>query len=190
MISAAILRDRRLAAKAAKDADLAATERLKARLARARDKRVPFHLTREEFLEICGWQLRDQYARAAHLLEANSEKRVRRVSQLAFTVKDKEAAFELSARLAILRLLPGVGLGVASAILALCNPKKYAPLDGRAWHAVIDEPPKNLEFADYSRYLARIGELETEVRSLDSKGRWSMQLVAYYAAARTGETAE
>jgi len=189
MISAAILKERRLAAKAGKDAGLAETERLKARLARARDKRVPFYLTRDEFLEICGWQLGDQYARAAHLLEANSEKRVKRISQLAFAVKDKEAAFELSARLTILRLLPGVGLGVASAILALCNPRRYAPLDARAWQALFDEKRGSLEVGDYRRYLARLGELEDEVRALDAKGRWSPQAVAYYAAAQTDGSA-
>ena len=181
MISAANLKDRRLAAKAAKDAELAATERLKARLARARDKRVPFFLTGEEFLEICHWQLGDQFARAARLLESSSDRRVKRITKLAFAVKDKEADFELGARLAILRLLPGVGLGVASAILALCNPKKFAPLDARVWHELFDEKRGALEVGDYRRYLARLGELESEVRSLDPKGRWSLQLVAYYA---------
>jgi len=185
MISAAILKDRRLAAKAAKDADLAATEHLKARLARARDKRVPFYLGREEFLEICHWQLGDQFARAARLLESSSDRRIKRITQLAFAVKDKDADFELGARLAILRLLPGVGLGVASAILGLCNPKRFAPLDARAWQAVLDDKRGASEVADYQRYLARLGELESEVRSLDPKGRWSPQLVAYYAAGRS-----
>ena len=43
---------------------------------------------------------------------------------------------------------------------------------------------------DYRRYLTRLGELESEVRSLDPKGRWSLQLVAYYAAAQTDATTE
>jgi len=34
--------------------------------------------------------------------------------------------------------------------------------------------------ADYQRYLARLGELLAEVRTLDPKGVWSMQLVAYH----------
>ena len=188
MISAAILKDRRLAAKAASDADVAETERLKARLARARDKRVPFYLTRDEFLEICGWQLRDQYARSARLLEANSEKRIKRITQLAFAVKDKDAEFELLARVAILRVLPGVGLGVASALLALCYPKRYAALTGPAWNALFDEPRKNPEIAEYVRYLARIGELEVELRSLDPKGHWCAQLVGRYADAHEDGT--
>jgi hypothetical protein len=133
MITAQTLHERRLAAKRTKDDGLAATERLKARLARARDKRVPFHLTRDEFLEICRWKLGEQYARSSGLLEANSAKRVKRVTEQAFAVRDRDPDFELAARIAILRLLPGVGLGVASTILGLCFPKRFAPLDARLW---------------------------------------------------------
>ncbi len=117
---------------AKKNGKPAETERLKKHLASARKKRVPFHLTRDEFLTICRWQLGSQYARSAAVLEANSERRIKRITKLAFAVKDKEVAFELSARLAILGLLPGVGPKVARAILTLTYRKKYASLDAQA----------------------------------------------------------
>ena len=189
MISAATLKDRRIAAKRAEDPGLVEVERLKSRLARARDKRVPLYLSREEFLAVCRWKLGDQYSRAAHALESSSEKRVKRTTQMAFTFKDKEADFELASRLTILRLLPGVGIGVASAILALCYPKRYAPLDARVWRALFDEQRGGLDLADYLRYLTRLGELVAEARTLDSKGAWSMQLVAYYCAGNDEGTA-
>jgi uncharacterized membrane protein len=182
MITPEALRDSRLTAKRSKDGDLMATERLKTRLARARDKRVPFYLTQDELLEICRWKLGDQYVRSARLLESSSPKRVRRVTELAFAVKDGDPEFELGARLAILRLLPGVGLGVASAILALCWPKRFGPIDARLWQAVCDEPRDSFDTAEYRRYLSRLRELEDEVRALDGKGRWCVQLVAFYAA--------
>lgn len=181
MITAQTLRDSRLAAKRSRDGDLAATERLKARLARARDKRVPFYLTREEFLEICRWKLGEQYSRSSRALESSSAKRVKRVSELAFAVRDRDPDFELAARLAILRLLPGVGLGIASAILGLCYPKRFAPLDAGVWNAVFGEQPNGLDVAGYRRYLTRLRELEGEVRASDTKGRWCVQLVAYHA---------
>jgi len=184
MISAASLKDRRVAAKKKGDADLRETERMKARLSRARDRRVPFHLTKDEFLEICRWKLGDQYVRTARLLETNSERRVKRTTQLAFSVKDKDADFELDARLTILSLLPGVGIGVASAILGLCYPQRYAPLDARAWEALFDERRVSLGPAEYRRYLGRLDELKAEVKALDPKGRWTAQLVSYYAAGR------
>ncbi len=181
MITAADLKDRRLAARRADDPGLAEVEKLKTRLARARDKRVPFYLSREEFLGICRWKLGDQYSRAARLLESNSEKRVKRTTQMAFSCKDKDAGFELAARVTILRLLPGVGMGVASAILALCYPKRYAPVDSRIWLALFDEQRGSFEPADYGRCLAHLSELAAEVRALDPKGAWTVQLAGYYA---------
>jgi hypothetical protein len=181
MITAAALKDRRIAAKRTDDPDLKEAERLKASLARAHDKRVPFYLTRDEFLDICRWKLRDQYGRTAHLLEANSEKRIKRTTQMAFAIKDKDAEFVLAGRVTLLRLLPGVGIGVASAILALCNPKMYAPIDSRVWPALFDEERSSFELADYGRYLARLSELAEEARVLDPRGGWSVQLVDYYA---------
>ena len=181
MITAAVLKDRRIAAKHTDDPDLVEAERLKARLARARDKRVPFYLSRDEFLAVCRWKLGDQYGRAARLLESSSEKRVKRITQMAFACKDKEVEFELAGRLTILRLLPGVGIGVASAILALCYPKRYAPLDARAWSALFDERRSTFELADYRRYLMRLSELGAEVSAIDRKGGWSVQLVGYFA---------
>jgi hypothetical protein len=181
MITAQTLHDRRLAAKRAKDDELGATERLKARLARARDKRVPFSLTRDEFLEICRWKLGEQYPRSSRLLESSSAKRVKRITESAFSVRDRDADFELGARLTILRLLPGVGLGIASAILGLCYPKRFAPLDARLWGAVFGEHRDGLDLAEYRRYLARLRELENELKATDGKGRWCVQLVAYHA---------
>ena len=181
MITAADLRDRRIAARHTDDPDLAEAERLKARLGRARDKRVPLYLSRDELLSICRWKLRDQYSRGARLLESSSEKRVKRTTQMAFACKDKDAGFELAGRVTILRLLPGVGIGVASTVLALCYPRRYATLDSRVWRALFDEERSAFEVADYRRYLDRLSELAAEARALDPKGGWSVQLAGYYA---------
>ena len=81
----------------------------------------------------------------------------------------------------MLRLLPGVGTGVASAILALCYPKRYAPLDARVWQGLFDEERSTFELVHYRRYLAGLSELAAEARTLDPKGRWSVQLAAHYA---------
>jgi hypothetical protein len=186
MITAAALKDRRMAATRTEDPDLVEAERLKARLARARDKRVPLYLSSDEFLAVCRWKLGDQYSRAAHLLESNSEKRIKRATQMAFAFKDKDAEFELRARLAILGLLPGVGLGVATAILGLCYPKTYAPIDSRAWQALFDERRSAFDVAAYRRFQERLSELAAEVRAIDPKGRWSVQTVGYYVGVEGG----
>jgi hypothetical protein len=187
MITAADLKDRRKAGRGTDDPVLIEAERLKARLARARDKRVPLYLSREEFLAICRWKLGDQYSRAARLLESSSEKRIKGVTLMALAFKDKDVEFELAGRLTILRLLPGVGIGVASAILALCFPKTYAAIDSGVWRALFGEPRSSFEVADYRRYLTRLSELAAEVKAIDPKGRWTVQLVGFYAVGDDGE---
>lgn len=181
MITTATLKDRRIATKHTDDPVLMEAERLKTRLARARDKRVPLYLSRDEFLSICRWKLGNQYSRVGQQLESSSQKRIKRTTQMAFACKDKEAEFELAGRVTILRLLPGVGIGVATAILALCYPKRYASLDARVWRALFDEQRSGFELADYERYLARLRELAAEVRAFDPKGGWSVQLAEYFA---------
>jgi hypothetical protein len=181
MITAADLKDRRIAAKHVDDPDLVEAERLKARLSRARDKRVPFYLSREEFLAVCRWKLGGQYGRSAHLLESSSERRIKRTTQMAFGCKDKEVEFELAGRITVLRLLPGVSIRLASAILALCYPKRYAALDPSVWRELFDEQRSSFELADYRRFLERLSELAAEARTIDRKGGWSVQLAGYYA---------
>jgi hypothetical protein len=178
MITAATLKNRRMAAKRSDDPELAEAERLKSRLVR----RVPPCLSRDEFLDVCRWKLGDQYGRSARLLEANSQKRIKRTTQAALAFKDKKAEFELAGMVTMLRLLPGVGIGVASAILALCYPKRYAPLDPRVWQALFDEERSSFELAQYRKYLTALSELAAEARTLDPKGRWPVQLAAHYAA--------
>jgi hypothetical protein len=187
VISAAVLKEQRLAARKTDDLELAEAERLKRKLARAREKRRPFYLVRDDFLEICRWKLRDRYGRSAPLLEGSSPKRIKRTTHMAFAFSDPEAEFALSGRLAILCLLPGVDMGVASAILSLCHPKKYAPLEPRVWRALFEEQRGSFDVADYRRYLARLDELALELKQLDPKGGWSVQLVAYYAGVEDEE---
>ena len=169
MVTAATLKDRRMAAKGTGDPDLVEAERLKARLARSRDKRVPLYLSRDELLSVCRWKLGDQYVRAAlswsQAPRSASNARRRRPSR-----SKTRRPVRARGTAAILRLLPGVGIGAASAILALCYPKRYAPLDSRAWRALFDERRGSLDAADYRRYLARLSELVAEVRLLDPKG--------------------
>ena len=182
MITATALKDRRMAARKAADRDLAEVESLKHSLARAREKRRPFYLKREEFLAVCRWKLGDQYSRhTGQLLESSSAKRIQRTTEMAFAFSDPDAEFALSGRIALLGLLPGVGIGLATAILALCYPKRYAPIEARLWAALFEEKRSTFELADYRRYLTRLAELAAELKDLDPKGSWTLQLVAYFA---------
>jgi len=63
----------------------------------------------------------------------------------------------------------------------LCYPKRYAPVDSRVWLSLFDEQRGSFEPVDYGRCLTRLNELAAEVKTLDPKGAWTVQLAGYYA---------
>jgi hypothetical protein len=86
------------------------------------------YLTKSEFLAICRWKS----PRAIRHYVKNSPHRIRRQSALAFASRDERARFEA------LTALDGVGAPVASAILALTDPRRYGVIDIRVWQLLHD----------------------------------------------------
>ncbi len=79
------------------------------------------HLTRGEFLTIATWKS----ARARSRLERNDARRVRAITSRAFAPDAVERA-------SVLTSLSGVGEPIASAILAVWDPRRYTVFDWRA----------------------------------------------------------
>lgn len=139
------------------------TEHLKTRFARVRLERRPFYLTSDEFDEILHWKLRGQYGRQAERRKANTEQVIGIVTQAAFAIVHPDEEYELELRMGILCTLRGVGVPIASAILALVFPEKYAVIDFRGWRQVFGEEKRAFSVADYKRYLREIKRLAQEI---------------------------
>ncbi|MCD6337953.1 MAG: hypothetical protein J7M29_01030 [Verrucomicrobia bacterium] len=150
--------------------DHAETERLKEQFARVRQERVPLYLTLDEFDEILRWKLRSQYGRQRERRKVNTDDVIRIVTTAALSLTHPDSDYETELRLGILCTLRGVGVSVASAILALVFPEKYAVIDFRGWRQVFDEEKKPFTISDYKRYLRKI-------QPLSLKLGWSVQEV-------------
>jgi len=148
MITAEILKSQRERMRL-DDADWDAHQKLKAHFAVARQERNPMHLTRDEFFRVARWKLINQYGRAQRLLESNGPDRIEAVTSRALSFSDPDPDIEMLGRVSMLRILPGVGMGVASAILALCFPEQYAPIDFRVWRQLFDSEESIFELAEY-----------------------------------------
>src|SRR5215467_15296436 len=85
--------------------------------------RVRGYLTRKELEKVCSWKS----ARAIHLIKRNSSARVRTATQLALATRSERR------RLEALRILDGVSVPMASAILTLLDPRRYGVIDIRVW---------------------------------------------------------
>jgi len=150
--------------------DFDETQRLKAELAQLLVKRDPFFLTAVEFDEILKWKLRAQHARQQARRAANTDEVIRSVTGLALTISHSDKDYELELRVGILCALRGVGVPVASAVLALVFPEEYAVIDSRGWRQVFDQEKTTFSVCDYKRYL-------DEIRRLSHQLGWSPQEV-------------
>ncbi|MGC8786100.1 MAG: hypothetical protein ACP5Q1_01585 [Anaerolineae bacterium] len=139
------------------------TERLKAKFARLRIKRHPLYLTSKEFDEILHWKLRGQYGRQQQRRKANTGNIIRTVTRAALSITHPDEDYEIELRLGILCCLRGVGVPVASAILALVFPEKYAVIDFRGWRQIFDEERTTFSISDYKQYLYEIKRLAAEL---------------------------
>jgi thermostable 8-oxoguanine DNA glycosylase len=143
--------------KSSDDYDL--TEHLKARFAHMRQERQPFYLTGAELDEILKWKLRGQYGRQQRRRAINTEELIKAITSIALTITHPDRDYELELRVNLLCALRGVGVPVASAVLALVYPEQYAVIDFRGWRQVFGEEKITFSIADYKRYLKRIRDL-------------------------------
>jgi hypothetical protein len=147
-----------------------ATEALKAELSNSRKERDPFFLTGEELERIYRWKLRAQYRRQAHIRARNTEAAYRAVTEAVFKVVDPDPVYECTVRVGLLIAVPGIGVPVASAALALTDPRRYCVIDFRGWRSVFGEDRKGKPFLipDYLRYRAEVAKIAEQLG-------WSVQ---------------
>ena len=95
---------------------------------------------------------------------------IRTVTSAAFSVAHPDEEYGIELRVGILCALRGVGVPVASAVLALVFPEKYAVIDFRGWRQIFEEEKTTFSIPDYKKYLR-------EVRRLADELVWSVQEV-------------
>ena len=165
MILASNIRDLR-----GESPDKEETERLKALFAKAKAERRPFFLTPQDFDAVLRWKLGWQYRRQEQIRRVNTEPVITAVTRAAFEIESKDSEFELRVRVGILTSLPGVGVPVASAILALVCPDRYGVIDVRAWRQVFPGRASDFSISGYLRYMRKL-------RALAEKLGWMPQEV-------------
>lgn len=143
--------------------DYAETERLKAEFRNRREERNPFFLTREELDRIFRWKLGAQYGRPGRHRARNSDAGYRAVTEAVFKIVGPDLEYECIVRLGLLLALPGVGVPVASAVLALTEPQRYCVIDYRGWRAVFGEDRKSFSIRDYWRYRSEVAGIAADL---------------------------
>jgi hypothetical protein len=147
----------------ANDPDFEITQSLKSRFALAKETRRPFYLQLNEFIEILKWKLGKQCNRGEKYREENTEEIVHVITQASFAIAHSDWSYETDLKVGILCALHGVGVPIASAILALTFPEKYAVIDFRVWRQIFDKPQDTFTVTDYKIYLIEIKRFADEL---------------------------
>jgi hypothetical protein len=129
--------------------------------------------SRAEFLKMTRWKS----PRSIRQCERNSPNAIRRVSRAVFRTRSERERLEL------LTQLHGVGIPTASAILTLCDPKRYGVIDIRVWqmlHTVgaVKNNPSGIGFAfnDWFHYLKKLRYHAQELRTSARLVEWTVFL--------------
>jgi hypothetical protein len=146
-------------------------ENLKADLLQKRKTRKPFYLTARELGSIVSYKLREQEGRTATHRKSLGDALVGIVSEAAFKIQiPANLDLELTLRVGLLTALPGIGIGVASAVLALSEPEQYAIIDWRGWRQAFGTGRESFGCKHYCEYM-RV------VRSAAKQLGWQPQVV-------------
>ena len=139
------------------------TVALKKKLADLRQTRTPFYLTKLEFEEVLRWKLITQYNRQLAYRKPNTEEIVKSVTELALKITHEDKDYETELRVGILCTIRGVGVPVASAILALVYPEEYGVIDFRGWRQIFDVEKSTFTIPEYKRYLKELRKFRNEL---------------------------
>lgn len=132
-------------------------------------------LSLDLFNEIVTWKLNRQEPRTRHTRGVKvTEDVLREVTSCAFGLKHTDRDSLTRARLMVLQGIAGVGMGIASAILALTFPDEYGVIDDIVWKVIYGTKKESFWIADYRKYL---GDLLAATQELG----WQPQEVDFFA---------
>lgn len=140
------------------------------------------NLSAELFNQILDWKLRRQRGRTESKRERITSEMLSSVTACALNLKHEDSECLAEVRLKLLSALPGVGLGLASAILTLAFPREYAVIDFRVWQVMFQEEKRTFTPGDYKKYLK-------EMRRVAGLYKWPVQKLDYFAWAYYEELA-
>jgi thermostable 8-oxoguanine DNA glycosylase len=121
--------------------------------------RNPLYLDLSDLEKVLTWKLRRQYWRQFLMRKKNTDEIIQKITKLAFEIEHDDKDYETELKINILRSLDGVEVPIASAILALVHPDKYAVIDFRVWRQIFNEKKSSYTTNDYLKYLRFINEL-------------------------------
>jgi hypothetical protein len=116
-------------------------------------------LPRKLFDGVVQWKLMRQAQRTEHHRANITDDLAREITGAAFRYTSTDADVTDRVRVGVLCGLPGIGIGIASSLLAMYFPQEYGVIDFRVWEVIYGERKSTFSIANYELYLAEIRRL-------------------------------
>ena len=111
-------------------------------------------LSLDLFNRIASWKLGRQEGRTRRFRSKITDDFVRKITACALSLEHADRETLTRGRLNVLQGQPGVGIGIASAVLALTFSDQYGVIDDRVWKVIYDEDRETFSLSDYHKYLS------------------------------------
>jgi hypothetical protein len=105
------------------------------------------------FNRIASWKLGRQEGRTRRFRTKVTDDFVRKITNCAFSLVHADRESLTRGRLNVIQGIQGVGMGIASAVLALTFPGEYGVIDDRVWKVIYTEDKESFSLSDYHKYL-------------------------------------
>lgn len=120
-------------------------------------------LTIPLYNKILDWKLSGQTALLKKIRTGSPDSLIQTITHCYFKVDHPDDDMKTRIKVHVLLSIPWIGIGVASAIMALHEPRIYAGIDSRTWAALFNEDKKTFSIKHYETYLSGIGDLADKV---------------------------
>lgn len=139
--------------------DFNETQKFKKRLQASVFARKPAYLNSNELDQIIAWKLDSQYPRSRALRSMNLDNVVVPITRACLEVASSDSQYAIELKIRILSSLRGIATPLASAVLAILEPDKYAVIDTILWEFFTGQEKQAFSTTEYQIFLAKIEEL-------------------------------
>ena len=110
------------------------------------------------FAKILNWRL-EKESQAQKIINSTPADFLKNITHCYYKTDYPHDELKIKIKMHILLSIPWIGIGIASAIMALHEPHLYGTIDVRSWSSLFQQHKKTLAMNDYMKYLETIRPL-------------------------------
>lgn len=118
----------------------------------------------DTYHNILDWKLKDKKSQIEKIKGFSPDTLITSITKCYNEISHPDVEMEIKIKMHILLGIPWIGIGIASAIMALHQPKQLAFFDSNLWHSLFLKDKKTFSVTDYMNYLHKVRELATEAK--------------------------